>query len=183
MRAVVQRVAFADVTVFDSEEVAWAAMENGTYDEVYNPPDPLSDELYTGREVGRIPYGLVVFLGVEVGDTENDATYMADKICGLRIFEDSEGKMNLSLLDCCGSGAYILAVSQFTLLGDVRKGKRPSFTTAEKPERANELYRDFVDEVTAKGIYVEEGEFQTDMLVRIHNQGPVTILIDSRKAF
>jgi D-tyrosyl-tRNA(Tyr) deacylase len=77
----------------------------------------------------------------------------------------------------------MLAVSQFTLLGDVRKGKRPSFTAAEKPERANELYRDFVNKVTAKGVHVEEGEFQSDMLVRIHNQGPVTVLIDSRKTF
>ena len=183
MRAVIQRAIFANVTVFDSEEVAWEAMNNGTYDEICNPPDPLSDELYTGREVGRISVGLVVFLGVEVGDTKEDATYMADKICGLRIFEDQDSKMNLSLLDCAADEAYMLAISQFTLLGDVRKGKRPSFTAAEKPERANELYRDFVNKVTANGVHVEEGEFQSDMLVRIHNQGPVTVLIDSRKTF
>ena len=183
MRAVIQRVSFADVTVFDSEEDALKAMNNGTYDDVYNPSDPLSDELYTGRQVGRIPYGLVVFLGVETGDTEADATYMADKICGLRIFEDHDGKMNLSLLDCAEGEAYMLAVSQFTLLGDARKGQRPSFSKAEKPDLANKLYCDFVNKVAANDVHVEEGEFQTDMLVRIHNQGPVTILIDSRRTF
>ncbi|MCL2529395.1 MAG: D-aminoacyl-tRNA deacylase [Coriobacteriia bacterium] len=183
MRAVVQRVTFADVTVFDPAEVDAEAKAAGTYDGVYaKEPETSNDLLSTGRTVGGIPGGgLVVFLGVEVGDTESDASYLADKICGLRIFGDDEGKMNKSLLDF--PDASILAISQFTLLGDARKGRRPSFIDAEKPERANQLYKDFVEKVTANGVQVEEGEFQADMLVRIHNKGPVTIMLDSRKKF
>jgi D-tyrosyl-tRNA(Tyr) deacylase len=183
MRAVVQRVSFADVRVFDSDESVMAAPDGDASDEIYAEKNDTCDDLLNkGRIVGRIADGgLVVLLGVEAGDAENDATYMADKICGLRIFEDQEGKMNLSLLDF--PGTPMLAISQFTLFGDVRKGKRPSFTAAEKPIRANELYRDFVEKVKARGVPVAEGEFQADMLVRIHNTGPVTIMIDSRKTF
>jgi D-tyrosyl-tRNA(Tyr) deacylase len=105
---------------------------------------------------------------------------MAGKVCGLRVFEDDEGKMNLSVADV---GGAVLAVSQFTLLGDVRKGKRPSFVGAARPEPADALYRDFIAKVREEGIPAEEGVFQADMLVRILNDGPVTILIDSRKQF
>jgi D-tyrosyl-tRNA(Tyr) deacylase len=105
---------------------------------------------------------------------------MAGKVCGLRVFEDDEGKMNLSVADV---GGAVLAVSQFTLLGDVRKGKRPSFVGAARPEPADALYRDFIAKVREEGIPAGEGVFQADMLVRILNDGPVTILIDSRKQF
>ncbi len=133
-----------------------------------------------GKVTGEIEKGLVVLLGVEEGDGEKDAQYMADKITGLRIFEDEEGKMNLSLREV---GGKILAVSQFTLLGDARKGKRPSFTKAAAPEEANRLYRHFVNLVKQEGIQTEEGIFQADMLVKIYNDGPVTILLDSNKLF
>lgn len=133
-----------------------------------------------GKVTGEIEKGLVVLLGVEEGDGEKDAQYMADKITGLRIFEDEEGKMNLSLREV---GGKILAVSQFTLLGDARKGKRPSFTKAAAPEEANSLYRHFVNLVKQEGIQTEEGIFQADMLVKIYNDGPVTILLDSKKLF
>lgn len=129
---------------------------------------------------GSIQKGLMVLLGVEEGDTEADALYMADKVTGLRVFEDSEGKMNLSVKDI---GGDILAVSQFTLLGDVRKGKRPSFTKVAKPEEANKLYRHFIDLVNEREVNTQEGIFQADMLVRIYNDGPVTILLDSKKLF
>lgn len=129
---------------------------------------------------GRIGTGLMVLLGVEEGDTEKDAVYLVDKITGLRIFEDEEGKMNRSVTDV---GGEILAVSQFTLLGDVRKGKRPSFTKAAPPEEANALYRRVIEMIKERGIHVEEGIFQADMLVEIHNDGPVTILLDSNKNF
>ena len=105
---------------------------------------------------------------------------MADKISGLRIFEDDAGKMNLSVRDVGGS---ILAISQFTLLGDARKGKRPSFSSAARPDEADRLYRRFIDFVKEGGIKVEEGIFRAEMLVRIYNDGPVTILLDSRKTF
>ena len=121
-----------------------------------------------------------MFLGVEDNDTEADAAYMADKISGLRIFEDENEKLNLSVKDVSGK---ILAVSQFTLLGDVRKGKRPSFSHAAPPEEANRLYRYFIDLVKKENIEVEEGIFRADMMVRIYNDGPVTILLDSRKLF
>lgn len=149
MRAVVQRVVQADVTV---EE----------------------------KVTGSIEKGLMVLLGVEDEDEEADAVYMAEKIAGLRIFEDEEGKMNLSVKDV---GGDLLAVSQFTLFGDCRKGKRPSFIKAARPEKANELYRRFVALCQEQGLHVEEGIFQAEMLVRIYNDGPVTILMDSKKVF
>lgn len=149
MRAVVQRVIKADVTVED-------------------------------KITGSIEKGLVVLLGVEEEDGEGDAAYLAEKIAGLRIFEDDEGKMNLSVKDV---GGALLAVSQFTLFGDCRKGKRPSFIKAARPEKANALYRRFVALCREQELHVEEGIFQAEMLVRIHNDGPVTILIDSKKVF
>lgn len=129
---------------------------------------------------GEIKQGLMVLIGVEDGDTEKDAAYIVDKVTGLRIFEDENGKMNLSVKDV---GGEILAVSQFTLLGDVRKGKRPSFTKAAAPEEANNLYRKVIEAIEKNDIHVEEGIFQADMLVEIHNDGPVTILLDSNKLF
>ncbi len=133
-----------------------------------------------GKLSGSIGRGLTVLLGVEEGDTEQDAVYMAEKVCGLRIFEDEEGKMNLSVKDI---GGEILAVSQFTLLGDARRGRRPSFSAAAGPKEAEALYRRFVEEVDKQGIRTGEGVFRTEMLVKIYNDGPVTILLDSRKAF
>jgi len=138
--------------------------------------DVIVDKVITGS----IKKGFMVMIGVEENDDENDAAYMAGKISGLRIFEDSEEKMNLSIKDV---GGQILAVSQFTLLGDARKGKRPSFIRAARPEEANRLYRQFIDLIEKENIHVEEGVFQAEMLVRIQNDGPVTILLDSRKAF
>ena len=122
----------------------------------------------------------MVLIGVEVGDSEKDAQYIADKVTGLRIFEDENGKMNLSVKETNGK---ILAVSQFTLLGDVRKGKRPSFTKAARPEEAQSLYRRVIENIISQGIDVEEGIFQEEMLVEIYNDGPVTILLDSNKKF
>lgn len=133
-----------------------------------------------GTMTGEIGQGLMVLIGVEENDEEKDAAYIADKVTGLRIFEDEEGKMNRSVVDIQGE---ILAVSQFTLLGDVRKGRRPSFTRAAAPEEANALYRKTIEAIEANGIHVEEGVFQAEMLVEIHNDGPVTILLDSRKTF
>jgi D-tyrosyl-tRNA(Tyr) deacylase len=132
------------------------------------------------KVTGEIKKGLVVFLGVEDGDGAADVNYIAGKVSGLRIFEDDEGKMNLSVKDV---GGEILAISQFTILGDVRKGKRPSFTTAAGPEEANNLYRDFVDSIIREGIPVSEGIFRAEMLVKVDNDGPVTILLDSGKNF
>ncbi len=129
---------------------------------------------------GQIDKGLMVLIGVENGDEEKDAVYIADKITGLRIFEDAEGKMNLSVSE---AGGEILAVSQFTLLGDARKGRRPSFTKAAQPQQADELYRKVIDNIQEKGLHVEEGVFRAEMLVEIHNDGPVTILLDSKKTF
>ncbi len=129
---------------------------------------------------GKIEKGLNVLLGVGVNDTDDDARYMADKIAGLRIFEDEEGKLNLSVKD---AGGDILAVSQFTLYGDARKGRRPSFIEAARPEEANRLYRLFVECLQALGLKVEEGVFRAEMLVKIYNDGPVTILLDSKKEF
>lgn len=129
---------------------------------------------------GKISHGLMVLIGVEDGDDEKDASYIAEKVTGLRIFEDEEGKMNRSVMDVKGD---ILAVSQFTLLGDVRKGKRPSFTKAAAPESANDLYRKVIGMIEEKGVHVEEGIFQAEMMVEIHNDGPVTILLDSNKLF
>ena len=129
---------------------------------------------------GSIGKGYVVLLGVEDGDTEADADYMVEKITGLRVFEDNEGKMNLSMMDI---GGELLSVSQFTLLADARKGRRPSFVKAARPDEANRLYRYFNEKVREKGIKVGEGVFQAEMLVRINNDGPVTILLDSKKLF
>lgn len=133
-----------------------------------------------GSITGAIDQGLMVLVGVEKGDSEKDAAYIADKVAGLRIFEDENGKMNLSVSDINGQ---VLAVSQFTLLGDARKGKRPSFTEAAAPDEANELYRKVISLIEEKDIHVEEGVFQADMLVEIHNDGPVTILLDSSRKF
>jgi len=149
MRAVVQRVARAKVTV---------------------------DRAVTGA----IEAGLLVLLGVSQDDTTADADYLADKITGLRIFEDSDGKMNRSVVD---TGGAILAVSQFTLYGDTRRGKRPSFDAAARPEEARPLYEYFVEKVRAAGVRCETGKFQAAMDVELVNQGPVTILVDSRKGF
>lgn len=129
---------------------------------------------------GSIEKGFVVLLGVEDTDTKKDAEYIADKVAGLRVFEDENDKMNLSLKDV---GGQVLAVSQFTLLGDARKGKRPSFIKAARPEQAKELYDYFVELIKKQDIKVGEGVFQADMLVRINNDGPVTILLDSNKLF
>ena len=133
-----------------------------------------------GEVKGAIGAGFMVLIGVEDGDTEKDAVYIADKITGLRIFEDEEDKLNLSIEDIEGE---ILAVSQFTLLADARKGRRPSFTKAARPQQANELYQTVIGRIREKGIHVEEGVFQTHMIVNIENDGPVTILLDSHKLF
>ncbi|MDE0937244.1 MAG: D-aminoacyl-tRNA deacylase [Mariniblastus sp.] len=133
-----------------------------------------------GEIVGRIDSGLVVFLGVEVGDEKADLDYLVDKITGLRIFEDTERKMNRSLLDVQGS---LLVISQFTLLGDVKKGKRPSFVRAAKPEIAIRLYEQFIESCQLLSVPVQTGIFQAEMAVELVNDGPVTILIDSRKQF
>ncbi len=149
MRAVVQRVSRASVTV-----------EN--------------------EVVGAIERGFLVLLGVGEDDTQDDVIYLAGKISGLRVFEDDAGKMNRSLDDV---GGKMLVVSQFTLLGDCRKGRRPSFIKAAAPEKADELYRSFVAEVRGQGIEVETGRFQQHMDVELINDGPVTLLLDSRKKF
>ena len=129
---------------------------------------------------GEIGKGLMVLLGVEVGDGEKDLAYITDKVVNLRIFEDDAGKMNRSLQDV---GGGILAVSQFTLLGDARDGRRPGFTMAERPEAADELYRRAIDDWRARGVMVETGVFRAEMAVSLVNDGPVTILLDSRKLF
>lgn len=149
MRAVVQRVSAASVTV-------------------------------EGRKVGTIGPGLLVLLGVARGDTEKDGEYLAEKLAGLRIFEDEEEKMNRSVAQIGGS---ILLVSQFTLYGDVRHGRRPSFTQAAPLEEANRLYEDLAQKLRDKGLTVETGQFQAHMEVSLVNDGPVTILLDSGKSF
>jgi D-tyrosyl-tRNA(Tyr) deacylase len=133
-----------------------------------------------GEIVGQIGLGLLVLLGVGRDDTEADAAYLAEKIAGLRVFEDANGKMNLSVKDAGGS---VLAVSQFTLYGDVRRGKRPSFAAAAPPEKAQQLYEFFIEQIRAAGISCETGRFQAMMQVELVNEGPVTILLDSGKAF
>ena len=153
MRAVVQRVSRAKVTV---------AGETG-------------DEI-----TGEIELGLLVLLGVGTGDTRADADYLAEKTIGLRIFEDAGDKMNLSVAEVSGA---VLAVSQFTLYGDVRRGKRPSFDGAAAPGAARELYEYFVEKIRASGLRCETGRFQENMQVELVNEGPVTILLDSAKAF
>ena len=131
-----------------------------------------------GETIGRIGQGFMVLIGVSVQDGEKDVKYMADKVPNLRIFEDDEGKMNRSLKDVGGS---ILAVSQFTLYGDARGGRRPSFTEAARPEAANELYEKLVEAWRAQGVHVETGRFRADMQVSLVNDGPVTLLLDSTK--
>ena len=133
-----------------------------------------------GSVTGSIGKGLMVLIGVEDGDTIKDAEYIAKKVTALRVFDDENGVMNLSVQDI---GGEILAVSQFTLLGDVRKGNRPSYFTAAGPKEANELYRRTVALIEEKGIHVEEGVFQAEMMVEISNDGPVTILLESHKQF
>jgi len=133
-----------------------------------------------GKVIAKIPNGLVVLLGVGQGDTEAEAAFMADKIANLRIFEDAEGKMNLSVKDV---GGEILLISQFTLYGDCRKGRRPSFIDAAPPDEADRLYRLVADLLRDQGLKVGTGEFGAHMLVNIQNDGPVTILIDSAKTF
>ena len=149
MRAVVQRVTRAKVTVND-----WVTAEIGS--------------------------GLLVLLGVGQSDSEQAADYLAEKIVGLRVFEDAEGKMNRSVQEAAGA---VLAVSQFTLYGDVRRGKRPSFDAAARPEQARKLYEYFVEKVRAAGVRCETGRFQEMMQVELVNDGPVTILLDSEKVF
>ena len=149
MRAVVQRVSRAQVTV-------------------------------RGEAVGKIERGLLVLLGVAVTDQEADADYLAEKIVGLRVFEDDAGKMNRAV---GAMGGAVLVVSQFTLYGDVRRGKRPSFDAAAPPELARRLYEYFVERIRAAGLRCETGRFQETMQVELVNDGPVTILLDSGKAF
>jgi D-tyrosyl-tRNA(Tyr) deacylase len=133
-----------------------------------------------GETASEIGAGLLVLLGVAQPDTEADAEYLADKIAGLRIFEDQDGKMNRSVADVAGA---VLVVSQFTLYGAVRRGKRPSFDAAAPPQRARELYEYFVSHIRAAGLRCETGRFQETMRVDLVNEGPVTILLDSTKLF
>lgn len=133
-----------------------------------------------GEVVGRIGTGFVVLLGVAKEDGPEAADYLAEKVAGLRVFEDAEGRMNRSLLDV---GGAVLAVSQFTLYGDVRRGKRPSFDRAGRPSEAEPLYERFVGKLREAGLTVETGRFQTHMEVELVNDGPVTILLDSEKGF
>jgi len=133
-----------------------------------------------GKTTGEIGPGLLVLLGVGAGDTCAEADYVAEKTIGLRIFEDAGGKMNLSVSEV---GGALLVVSQFTLYGDARRGKRPSFDAASPPEQARELYEYFVEKVRAAGLRCETGRFQEMMQVELVNEGPVTILLDSAKAF
>lgn len=130
-----------------------------------------------GEKVAQIGRGLVALVGVAQGDTESDARYLVEKMVNLRIFPDRDSKFNLSLLDISGE---LLAVSQFTLLADTRKGRRPSFTEAASPGQAESLFNSFVEMAKAIGLKVATGRFQQHMLVEIHNEGPVTILLDSR---
>lgn len=126
--------------------------------------------------VGSIGKGIAVLLGVAKGDSKKEADYLVNKLIGLRIFEDEAGKMNLSLLDV---GGELLVVSQFTLLGDCRKGRRPGFSNAAPPDEADRLYLYFVEQLRTRSVHVETGQFQATMLVKIHNDGPVTFVIDS----
>ena len=133
-----------------------------------------------GKTVGEIGHGVLVFLGVEQADEIEDAGYLVSKIINLRIFKDNEQKFNLSLVDVKGE---MLVVSQFTLLGDCRKGRRPSFSDAAPPEKAQKLYEDFMKLVAKNTITVASGEFQAMMDVSLVNDGPVTMLLDSKKLF
>ncbi|MCX6354674.1 MAG: D-aminoacyl-tRNA deacylase [Candidatus Aureabacteria bacterium] len=129
-----------------------------------------------GETVAATGLGFLVLLGVGKDDAEKDASFLAEKIANLRIFEDSEGKMNLSLKD---TGGAALVVSQFTLYGDCRKGRRPSFTDAAPPEKGEALYKIFIDNLRAQGIAVETGQFGAKMLVKLENDGPVTLIVES----
>jgi D-tyrosyl-tRNA(Tyr) deacylase len=130
-----------------------------------------------GQVIGEIKRGLLVLLGVAGNDTEKESSYLADKIVNMRIFEDDDGKMNRSLIETRGQ---MLVVSQFTLLGDCRKGRRPSFVKAAGPDKANELYEIFVNFVRNKGVVVETGKFRAMMDVSLINDGPVTLIVESR---
>lgn len=130
--------------------------------------------------VGEIKAGLLVLLGVGEDDNLNDLDYLVDKVLGLRIFQDENDKMNLSLLDIEGE---LLVISQFTLYGDVRKGKRPSFTNSAHPDIAEKMYTEFINKCISKGVKTEKGIFGADMKVNLINDGPVTILLDSKKTF
>ena len=142
----------------------------------------VSSSRVTGDErvTGEVKKGLLVLLGVTHDDTSKDVDYMVDKVTNLRIFEDENDKMNLSLKDI---GGEVMAVSQFTLYGDARKGRRPSFSDAARPDVANPLYEEFVEKLRAQGITVGTGEFGAHMMVELTNDGPVTILLESKKAF
>lgn len=132
------------------------------------------------RETGRVEHGILVYLGVASEDDESDLEYMVEKILNLRIFEDDEGKMNRSVLDTGGS---VLVISQFTLYGDTRKGRRPSYNRAARPDYAGALYQRFVDAIGSRGVAVATGAFREVMVVSSENLGPVTILVDSKKEF
>jgi len=131
----------------------------------------------SGRVMGKIGHGLVILLGIARGDSEEDARYLANKIINLRIFPHQASEIALSALEIEGE---ILVVSQFTLLADLRKGRRPSFTEAAPPDKAKELYQFFIDQVRSTGLKVETGVFQEHMLVEIHNDGPVTLILESK---
>lgn len=133
-----------------------------------------------GEVVGRIDTGLVAFVGAGKGDTDRDAAYVAEKVARLRVFEDDNGKMSRSVVEV---GGAVLAISQFTVFGDVRRGRRPSFDGAMDPEQAEDLFGRFVQHVASSGVKVETGRFRAMMRVLVDNDGPVTILIDSRKEF
>lgn len=133
-----------------------------------------------GEITGAIEHGFLVLLGVAEGDGENDVVYLAQKLLGLRVFEDNDGKMNRSIVETNGQ---MLIVSQFTLLGDCRKGRRPSFVLAADPRLAESLYRSLIAEIRGQGVAVETGIFQAEMQVALINDGPVTLLLDSRKEF
>jgi D-aminoacyl-tRNA deacylase len=134
----------------------------------------------SGEVVGAIGPGFLVLLGISAEDTPEDARYLAGKLCGLRVFEDDAGKMNRSIGEM---GGKMLVVSQFTLYGDCRKGRRPSFIAAARPEQAEPLYRQFCERIRKEGIEVETGRFQEQMDVALINDGPVTLLLDSDKTF
>lgn len=144
-----------------------------------------SNVIIDGKIVGQIGKGLNLLIAVGQEDSEKDCQYLANKVSGLRIFEDEDGKMNLSILDLKdrGEDVGLLVISQFTLYGDCRKGKRPSFTQAMEPERANVLHEHFMSLCKETGLRVETGIFQANMTVNIENAGPVTLLIDSKKVF